>query len=171
MSDSECEDASLTYDSLCVEDASNYGYLHVPGVNIVDGKIAGSDKHIDSSRSIASKVLSIMEYHFGSSLKLVNFGYVQMLPGANNGLHADVSLLDGTPYPDGRHVDYSAIIYTNNEGIDFTGGGISFPNQGVSIKPRAGSLVIFPGDMDHLHSVKTVTSGIRKNIILFFEKR
>lgn len=171
MANAECQEISLAYDGLCIEDTSNYGYLHVPGVNIVDGEISGSETHINNSRLIASRVLSIMEHHFDVSIRLVNFGYVQMLPGANNGLHADVSLLDGTPYPDGRHVDYSAILYTNSEGIDFTGGGISFPNQGVSIKPKTGSLVIFPGDMNHLHSVKTVTSGIRKNIILFFEKR
>ena len=161
----------MEYDSLCVDDESNYGYLHVPGLNIDNGKISGSGNHIDLSKYLSSIILSLIEHHFSMSVKLVNFGYVQMLPGANNGLHADVAMPDGSPYPDGRHVDYSAILYINEMDTDFAGGSISFPNQGITIKPKPGTLVIFNGDMQHLHSVKTVTSGVRKNIILFFAKQ
>lgn len=145
--------------------------MHVPGISINDGRITGTEEHLVKSKVISDLVSEQIQTFFNEGIKLVNFGYVQMLPGANNGLHADVSLLDGSPYPDGRHVDYSAILYVNTMDKDFSGGSIAFPNQGVTIRPKAGTLVLFPGDMNHLHSVKTVSSGIRKNIILFFAKQ
>jgi hypothetical protein len=169
LTSAECVDIQTKLDPLCIADDSQYGYFHAPGLAIDSGSIVGEDVCSNIAKSLSNKTIGLIKKFFDKDVRVVNFGYVQMHAGSNNGLHADVSHLDGTPYPDGRHVDYSAIIYLNTVDKDFYGGSISFPNQGLSIKPIAGSGLIFPGDMSHLHSVKTIRSGIRKNVVLFFE--
>lgn len=171
LSKEQVHDIQDSLDKLCVDDEGHYGYMHTPGLSISNGKILESGTVADIANEMSKNVIDIISKVFQKNVRLVNFGYVQMHPGSNNGLHADVSNLDGTPYPDGRHVDYSAIIYLNTMDSDFSGGSIAFPNQGLIIKPIGGMCLVFPGDMEHLHSVKTVKTGIRKNIILFFENQ
>jgi len=59
----------------------------------------------------------------------------------------------------------SMVIYLNN---DYEGGNIEFPNHSVSIKPEAGSLIIFPSVEPYLHDPKPTTSGTKYMIPLFF---
>ena len=49
----------------------------------------------------------------------------------------------------------------SNINDDYGGGEIYFPKQNVKLKPSAGSLVFFPGDINYLHGVTEVTDGIR----------
>jgi len=49
------------------------------------------------------------------------------------------------------------IIYYLND--DYNGGEIVFPNVGISIKPKAGSVVIFPSS--EMHKVEMVNYGVR----------
>jgi hypothetical protein len=51
---------------------------------------------------------------------------------------------------------FTILLYIND---DYEGGEIHFPNENVTIKPEAGSVVIFPSNL--LHEVKTVISGNR----------
>jgi hypothetical protein len=54
---------------------------------------------------------------------------------------------------------YTSMLYLNG---DFEGGEIYFPMNGdFSIKPKAGLLVIFSGDLLHPHGVRQITSGTR----------
>jgi len=53
---------------------------------------------------------------------------------------------------------FSMIVYLND---DYEGGEIEFPNQGVSIKPQEGSLIVFPSNEPYLHKVNEVLSGKR----------
>lgn len=50
----------------------------------------------------------------------------------------------------------SAVIYIND---DYDGGTIDFPNQGVCIKPEAGSVVMFPSTQPFVHSPNEILSG------------
>ena len=50
----------------------------------------------------------------------------------------------------------TAILYLNE---DYTGGDIEFVRKGISLKPKAGSLVIFPSS--DMHKVNTVIQGNR----------
>ena len=50
----------------------------------------------------------------------------------------------------------SIVIYLND---DYDGGEICFPNQKISIKPEAGSMIIFPSYEPYIHDPKPVTSG------------
>lgn len=59
----------------------------------------------------------------------------------------------------GKHFDgqdgdstlaFSMVLYLND---DYEGGEISFPNQNITIKPKSGSLIMFPSQMPYIHEV------------------
>ncbi len=50
----------------------------------------------------------------------------------------------------------SAVIYLND---DYEGGTIDFPNHNLSIKPEAGSVVMFPSVQPFIHSPTEILSG------------
>lgn len=79
--------------------------------------------------------------------------------------HADKQNNDGTPnlYPQN---DIASLIYIND---DYEGGEIYFPNQELKLKPLKNSLIFFPGDINFLHGVTTVTEGIRYTIPNFWK--
>ena len=66
--------------------------------------------------------------------------------GADMGPHADSD--DPT---DKNHPYISGVLYLND---DYSGGEIEFPNYGISIKPEAGSMVIFPSYRPYVHHPK-----------------
>lgn len=92
--------------------------------------------------------------------------------GKNDGLHCDSVQLDGTPWDDGNtmleDLEFSALVYLNTSGVDYTGGNIYFPNQGIDLIPKTGQMIFFKGDIDHPHGVSEVTSGKRYALVLFY---
>lgn len=83
------------------------------------------------------------------------------IEGAGMGPHID---RDDQP-----HVEplMSAVLYLND---DYEGGELSFADQGVEIKPKAGSIVIFPSAEPFYHESKPVTRG-QKFIVPAFWKQ
>ncbi len=59
----------------------------------------------------------------------------------------------------------SATIYLND---DFEGGEYHFPVQNKTFKPKAGDLIVFPGNMHYNHIISKVTSGSRYTIPLWY---
>lgn len=66
---------------------------------------------------------------------------------------------DGGPAT-GRWI--SAIIYLND---DYEGGYIHFPDHNIAIKPKAGTLMIFPSNYAYRHIAHEVTSGTKYAIV------
>ena len=66
------------------------------------------------------------------------------------------------PHFDGQDGDknlaFSLVAYIND---DYEGGEISFQNHNITIKPKAGSLIMFPSQEPYIHEVKPITSGTR----------
>jgi hypothetical protein len=60
---------------------------------------------------------------------------------------------------------FSTIIYIND---DYEGGQLYFPQYNKEIQPIKNSAISFKGDVNHLHGVKMVESGIRYTISLFW---
>lgn len=58
--------------------------------------------------------------------------------------------------------DVSMLIYLNN---DFEGGELSFYKLNYQVKPKAGSVVLFPSDHRFLHQAETVKKGVRYAIV------
>jgi hypothetical protein len=69
---------------------------------------------------------------------------------------------DFYPYP---IIDLTAIIYLND---NYLGGEIFFPKKNIEIKPKAGSILVWPAS--EYHSVKEVMSDYRYTIICFLIK-
>lgn len=57
-----------------------------------------------------------------------------------------------------KDLAFSLVAYIND---DYEGGEISFPKHNVTIKPKAGSLIMFPSQEPYIHEVKPITSGTR----------
>lgn len=119
------------------------------------------------------KVEEAIEKEFGEPAGLVNGNYQKMIAGSSNGMHSDTTDLEGNPLqPDGEpeEMEWSGLFYFNECNKDFTGGEIYFPKQELLIAPKRNQLIIFKGDFDHIHEVKEVQSGERKNFCFFYGK-
>lgn len=73
--------------------------------------------------------------------------------GSKFDYHIDSDGFDGKA---DSNVVYTAVLYFNDDYID---GYLDFPNQKVSFKPEAGSLVIFNSGPSFLHGVKPIGEG------------
>jgi hypothetical protein len=60
---------------------------------------------------------------------------------------------------------YAAVFYVND---NYNGGNVYFSNLGLEMKPKAGTIVIFPTGEDHLHGVKAVEDGPTRYVIPSF---
>lgn len=93
---------------------------------------------------------------------------VRWLPGQLQMPHADKELHEGENAGkpnDFPWYDIAGLFYLND---DYEGGELYFPNQDVRFKPKAGSAYFFPGDMNYIHGVSEIKSGIRYVIPFFF---
>ena len=70
-----------------------------------------------------------------------------------------------------QHTDpsirYATIIYIND---DYNGGEIFFTNKNLELKPKPGSLLIFPGNDEFNHGVRHVQSGPIRYVLVGFIK-
>lgn len=127
----------------------------------------------DSDRS-NSKITSIIAHNaiaIGeeySEYSGIDLGYLPVYLGINkynNGVHMGphVDAYDGAQ----DKSTVSMVIYLND---NYEGGEIEFPNHGISIKPEAGSVVVFASE-GVLHDPKPTVSGIKYMVPIFFFKR
>lgn len=71
-------------------------------------------------------------------------------------------------YDGNLDIAFSIVMYLNE---DYAGGEIGFPNHDVLLKPKSGSLLIFPSQEPFLHQVHTLESGSRYTCHLSVYKR
>lgn len=93
---------------------------------------------------------------------------VRWLPGQFQMPHADKELHVGEDRGkpnDFPYYDLAGLFYIND---DYEGGELYFPNQGIQFKPKAGAAYFFPGDMNYIHGVTEITSGIRYTCPFFW---
>jgi predicted 2-oxoglutarate/Fe(II)-dependent dioxygenase YbiX len=67
---------------------------------------------------------------------------------------------------DQKTLEYSFVIYLND---DYEGGELWFSKQDIKVKPKAGSIILFPSKEPYLHGSLKLTSG-RKIFIPHFWK-
>lgn len=94
------------------------------------------------------------------SLMLSGLATIQrMQPGVELKAHTD------------QHTDpsirYASILYINDDYID---GELFFSNLDISLKPKPGDLLFFPGDKKHDHGVRPVGEGPIRYVIVGFIK-
>lgn len=93
-----------------------------------------------------------------STLELSGFATVQrMQPGVELKPHTD------------QHTDpsikYATILYLNDDYVD---GELFFKNKDINIRPKPGSLVIFPGNEEFEHGVRHVGEGPIRYVLVGF---
>lgn len=93
-------------------------------------------------------------------LELSGLSTIQrMQPGVELKAHVD------------QHTDpsikYSTILYLNDDYVD---GELFFSNLGISLRPKPGDLMFFPGDAKHIHGVHPVGDGPIRYIVVGFVK-
>lgn len=59
----------------------------------------------------------------------------------------------------------SCVIFLNDS---FDGGDLIFTRQNLRIKPKAGTIVLFPSDFTHPHASKDLKSGTKYSIVTWF---
>jgi predicted 2-oxoglutarate/Fe(II)-dependent dioxygenase YbiX len=138
--------------------------------------IMNLQRHQESEKTellarIFRDVKATFESEFSCEVGLTQANYQNMTKGGKNDLHSDTTNLDGSPLqPDGtpEEMEFSGLLYLNNCDEDYVGGNVLFPNQGLDLRPKTGDLIIFPGDVEHIHEVPEVVSGERKNLVFFY---
>lgn len=129
-----------------------------------------NDLAIDLVTKALVSIRKSMEQHYGFEMDLVNASYTEFYTGPGIDMHSDSTKLDGSTFRDDgvpEELEMSAVLYLNTCGVDFTGGEIEFPNQGLTYSPIKGSLIHFRGDLDHKHMIHDITSGVRAALIMF----
>jgi hypothetical protein len=64
-------------------------------------------------------------------------------------------------------IRYATIIYIND---NYNGGELFFTNKDIEIKPKAGSLIVFPGTNEFNHGVRHVQAGPIRYVLVGFIK-
>lgn len=93
---------------------------------------------------------------------------VRWMPGQLQMPHADKELHEGDNKGkpnDFPYYDISGLFYLND---DYEGGELYFPNQGIQFKPKAGAAYFFPGDLNYIHGVTPIKSGVRYVVPFFW---
>lgn len=97
-----------------------------------------------------------------------NPAIVKWLPGQFQNPHADKELHEGENAGkpnDFPYYDLASLFYLND---DYVGGELFFPKQNVKIKPKAGAAYFFPGDLNYIHGVTKIESGLRYTCPFFW---
>jgi hypothetical protein len=68
---------------------------------------------------------------------------------------------------DESNLKFSLVIYLND---NYEGGEINFPKQSFSVKPKAGSLIIFPSGDPYFHESRELVSGFKYMVPGFWLK-
>lgn len=64
-------------------------------------------------------------------------------------------------------IHYATILYINDDYVD---GELFFPNKNITIRPKPGDLLFFPGNEEYEHGVKHVGEGPIRYVIVGFIK-
>lgn len=136
---------------------------------VAEGKfeitVGWADKNLDIVKDptsiILHKRLNDLIQILDPAIELAGFGTMQrMQQGVELKAHTD------------QHTDpsikYAAILYIND---DYKGGTLFFKNKkGSDLRPKPGTLLIFPGNEEYEHGVKHVEEGPIRYVIVGFIK-
>lgn len=128
--------------------------------------------HRDFTESIAKQIYenlyiktkNILQTAFDVSVDSAGFQLNRWRVGDGQSPHADKQELDGSTNCCPTY-DLSSVFYLND---DFEGGEIFFPIQSFIAKPVRNMLIMFPGDINFIHGVNTVTKRIRYTVSTFW---
>jgi hypothetical protein len=59
----------------------------------------------------------------------------------------------------------SVVVYANDE---YSGGDLVFDKLGITIKPKAGMVVVFPSSYTHSHASTPITNGVKYSLVNWY---
>jgi len=130
----------------------NFGYQKFINESIIDETnevLISINKQVRNAISNASK--DYAKEHNIDLGYLTPISIAKYSTGKQMGPHVD-------SYDDGRSPVLSVVLYIND---NYDGGELSFKDQGVVIKPSAGSLIAFPSVAPYYHESMIVTKGLK----------
>jgi hypothetical protein len=152
------ENGTVTYDhSYWVDRVVTY-----PNIMKTDPSI------VDTIEEMVDRLKKEVDSFFNVDVHPTTPAMVRWLPGQLQMPHADKELHEG---PDAGKpnsfpwYDIAGLFYIND---DYEGGELYFPNQGIEFKPKKGAAYFFPGDMNYIHGIREVKSGIRYTVPFFW---
>jgi hypothetical protein len=113
---------------------------------------------LDYSEKYIPEIQELVEKQYNVKLKPRNSRFAQWVH--NN---SPMVPIDDLGHKDSNHL--AGWVYLND---DYDGGELSFINQGVSFKPKAGDLILFPGNINYLYHVSP-TNGSRYIMPIWFD--
>jgi hypothetical protein len=129
---------------------------------------SASPKILEMVVNIIKRANPVINSFFNVEATPTSPALVRWLPGNLQMPHADKELHEGEDRGkpnDFPYYDLATVIYIND---DYEGGELYFPNQDVKFKPKAGGMYFFPGDMNYIHGITEIKSGIRYTCPLFW---
>ena len=135
---------------------------------VAEGKFQVTDNWEDKNLSIAGteiqqKIESRLNKIFTSTYPDLFLNGFAMIQRMQEGVELK-SHIDQTTDPS---VMFATILYLND---NYSDGELFFKNLNISIKPKAGSLLIFPGTEKYEHGVHPVGHGPIRYVIVSFVK-
>lgn len=118
--------------------------------------------------NLVNRLKPVIEEFFHVEASPTSPAMVRWLPGQFQLPHADKELHEGEHRGkpnDFPYYDLASLFYIND---DYVGGELYFPLQGITIKPKPRAAYFFPGDMNYVHGVTKVESGIRYTCPFFW---
>jgi hypothetical protein len=140
-----------------------------------DGRVASyptisktNPEMIDLIQSLVNRLKPEINKFFNVDAYATSPAMVRWLPGNLQMPHADKELHEGDDAGkpnDFPWYDIATIMYLND---DYEGGELYFPKQGIQFKPKRGAVYFFPGDMNYIHGITPIQSGIRYTCPFFW---
>jgi hypothetical protein len=118
--------------------------------------------------SLVKRLKILVDDFFKVDALATNPAIVRWLPGQFQNPHADKELHEGINAGkpnDFPYYDIASLFYLND---DYEGGELYFPLQNIKFKPKKGAAYFFPGDLNYIHGVSTIESGIRYTCPFFW---
>lgn len=106
------------------------------------------------------KKLNSMVVNSDSELVLSGLATIQRM-------QTGVELKSHTDQHTDPSIRYATIIYINDE---YTDGELFFPNLGIELKPKPGTMLFFPGNEEYEHGVRHVGEGPIRYVLVGFIK-
>jgi len=130
--------------------------------------MAADPKVVDTLHGIIERLKPEVDKFFKVDAMPTSPALVRWLPGQLQMPHADKELHEGDNAGkpnDFPWYDLATVVYLND---DYVGGELYFPNQDIQFKPKRGAVYFFPGDMNYVHGVTVLESGIRYTCPFFW---
>lgn len=123
-----------------------------------------NDKNLNISKYPFQRIffnrLNDLIQEVDDSIELSGFATIQRM-------QEGVKLTEHTDQHTDPSIQYAAIIYLNDDYVD---GELFFQKKGIELKPKAGSLMLFPGNEEYEHGVRHVGPGPIRYVLVGFIK-